>query len=297
MAISMWIEGLMRETTRRRWFSTIQSLGPLWGEIRNTALRSRARVTLYSCLAGFCALLAAGIGIAALLFVSVAESSREIGIRRALGATRTAIYIEYLFTSALLATAGGIIGGLVGIPAATVGAFASRWQPIMSASGADQLLPAGSRLPTCSDIALSVSWGALALAILLALVIGIAAALMPAAEAAEVEPARAIAQRAGAVVRPRQFLTVLQVMFGVLVLILLTSGYAFTLKTRIARRRVMRLARTAYLPPPTPSRHSGNRLRMCTSNSAARRWPMSSLLRRRWPSSAGRPHCSVRSRR
>jgi putative ABC transport system permease protein len=223
-AISTQIERMMRQ---RLGGDGSRSFTQSLGVVRETALRSRARVTLYSSLAGLGALLAAGIGIAALLFVSVAESAREIGIRRALGATRVAIYVEYLFTSALLSICGGLIGGLMSIPAATFGAFASRWQPVMSASGAEQLLPAGTPLPTFSAMAFSVSWGALALSMVLALLIGIVAALVPASEAAEVEPARAIAQRAGMAVRPRQFLTVLQVMFGVLVLILLTSGFSF----------------------------------------------------------------------
>ncbi|UCC67669.1 MAG: ABC transporter permease, partial [Armatimonadota bacterium] len=51
----------------------------LW-EVRQAALNARTRATLYSGLAGLCALLAAGIGIAALLFVSVTERSREIGV-------------------------------------------------------------------------------------------------------------------------------------------------------------------------------------------------------------------------
>jgi putative ABC transport system permease protein len=196
----------------------------LW-ETRDAALRARSRVTLYSGLAGLCALLAAGIGIAALLFVSVAERSREIGIRRTLGATRSSIYCEYILAAALMAMLGGMLGGIIGIPASVIGAFASKWQPVMDSAGT-LLLPESAKLPTISDIHMSVSWGALWVAIVLALLTGVVAALAPASEAAAIEPAQAIARRAGAEVRPRKLLTCLQVAFGVLVLILLTSYFS-----------------------------------------------------------------------
>jgi ABC-type antimicrobial peptide transport system permease subunit len=81
-------------------------------------------------------------------------------------------------------------------------------------------------LPTLSEIALSVSWEAMALAAVLALLAGATAALAPASEAAKLSPALAIAQRAGASRGSRQVLTCLQVAFGVIVLVVLTSYYA-----------------------------------------------------------------------
>ncbi len=195
----------------------------LWEE-REQALRARTRVTLYTGLAGLCALLAGGIGIAALLFVSVAERSQEIGIRRALGASRGVICGEYIVTAAILALLGSLLGGALAIPASAMGAFATKWQPVTGVSGA--VLPLGRQLPSIADIAVSVSWGALGTAIVLALVTGVAAALAPASEAAGVDPARAIVRRAGTDIRPRKFLTCVQVGFGVLVLVLLTSYFS-----------------------------------------------------------------------
>jgi putative ABC transport system permease protein len=195
----------------------------LW-VVREQAVHARMRVTLYSGLAGFCALLAAGIGIAALLFVSVAERSQEIGIRRALGASRGVVCGEYIITAAILALLGALLGGVLAIPASAMGVFATKWQPVTGTSGA--VLGAGRQLPSVSDIAVSVSWGALGIAIVLALVTGVVAALAPASEAAGVDPARAIARRAGTEIRPRKFLTCAQVGFGVLVFVLLTSYFS-----------------------------------------------------------------------
>ncbi len=197
----------------------------LW-RVREAALRARTRATLYSGLAGLCALLAAGIGIAAVLFVSVAERSREIGICRALGATKGHIYAEYVLAAVFLSAGGGLLGGLAGIPAAAAGAFTSRWQPVFDPVGGDMLLQEGARLPNLSDIVVSVSWEAMAVAFGLALLTGALAALAPAAEAAGIDPATAIYQRAGTRGGLRKFLTCLQVGFGVLVLIVLTSYFS-----------------------------------------------------------------------
>ncbi len=220
---SRQIERLMRE--RVGGDKSRQFTESLWAA-REQAMRSRMRVTLYSGVAGLCALLAAGIGIAALLFVSVAERAQEIGIRRAVGASRGVVCGEYIVTAALLALLGGLLGGALAIPASAMGAFATKWQPVTGISGALLALPEGRQLPSISDIAVSVSWGALGIAIVLALVNGVVAALAPASEAARVDPARAIAARAGTEIRPRRFLTCVQVGFGVLVLVLLTSYFS-----------------------------------------------------------------------
>jgi putative ABC transport system permease protein len=197
----------------------------LW-EVREAALNARTRATLYSGLAGLCALLAAGIGIAALLFISVAERSREIGIHRALGASRAHVYAEYMLASVILSAGGAVLGALVGIPAAAAGAFTTRWQPVLDPLAGQMLMEGTRDLPKLSEIALTVSWEAAAIAVALALFTGVTAALAPASEAAGVDPAMAIAQRAGTRGRLRKLLTCLQVGFGVLVLVVLTSYFS-----------------------------------------------------------------------
>jgi putative ABC transport system permease protein len=197
----------------------------LW-QVREAALHARTRAALYSGLAGLCALLAAGIGIAALLFVSVAERSREIGIHRALGACRAHIYAEYLLASLMLSSGGAALGALAGIPAAAVGAFTSRWEPVLDPLAGQMLTEGAREFPKLSEIALTVSWEAVAIAVVLALLTGATAALAPASEAAAVDPVQAIAQRAGRGAGPRRALTCLQVAFGVLVLVVLTSYFS-----------------------------------------------------------------------
>jgi putative ABC transport system permease protein len=77
---------------------------------------------------GAVALLVGAIGIANIMVISVLERRGEIGLRRALGATRRHITIQFLAESALLAALGGLAGLLLGAIATLVYAVA-RGQP------------------------------------------------------------------------------------------------------------------------------------------------------------------------
>jgi putative ABC transport system permease protein len=60
-------------------------------------------------------LLVGGIGIMNIMLASVTERTREIGIRRALGATRKHIVLQFLVETGALSTLGGVIGILLGV--------------------------------------------------------------------------------------------------------------------------------------------------------------------------------------
>jgi putative ABC transport system permease protein len=60
-------------------------------------------------------LLVGGIGIMNIMLATVTERTREIGIRRALGATRSAILNQFLVETSVLSTGGGLIGVALGV--------------------------------------------------------------------------------------------------------------------------------------------------------------------------------------
>ena len=72
---------------------------------------------------GAVALLVGGIGIANVMVIAVIERRSEIGLRRALGATRAHIRRQFLTEAVLLAGAGGVVG--VGLGAAVTAIYAS----------------------------------------------------------------------------------------------------------------------------------------------------------------------------
>ena len=73
-------------------------------------------------------LVVGGIGIMNIMLVTVTERTREIGIRKALGATRTNILTQFLTESVVLCVLGGLLGMLLGTGAARALATFAGWQ-------------------------------------------------------------------------------------------------------------------------------------------------------------------------
>ena len=86
-------------------------------------------VKLAGFIIGMIALVVAGIGIMNIMLVAVTERTREIGLRKALGAPAASIRGQFLMEAVVLCNIGGIVGVLVGFALGNVVAIFTRFQP------------------------------------------------------------------------------------------------------------------------------------------------------------------------
>jgi putative ABC transport system permease protein len=112
-------------------------------------------------------LIVGGIGIANIMLVSVVERTREIGIRKALGATNRTILHQFLIEALLLSTIGGGIGILLGVIIAVAAAMSF-------------------------NIPLVISFWSTLLGVFLSSTVGLLAGAVPARNAAQLDPIAAL---------------------------------------------------------------------------------------------------------
>ena len=112
-------------------------------------------------------LIVGGVGILAIMLISIKERVKEIGLRRAVGARRKDILLQFLIEALVLSVAGGIIGAVLGV----AGSLIVGWT---------------SELPT------SVSALSVVVAFLFSAAIGLFFGIYPARKAAEYDPIHAL---------------------------------------------------------------------------------------------------------
>jgi ABC-type antimicrobial peptide transport system permease subunit len=112
-------------------------------------------------------LLVGGIGIMNIMLASVMERTREIGVRRAIGAKRRDVIRQFLIETTIISLAGGILGVLVGVGLSQLIGYFAGWSTIVTTTS-------------------------IVLAFLVSVAIGLIFGLYPAARAASLDPVKAL---------------------------------------------------------------------------------------------------------
>jgi putative ABC transport system permease protein len=97
-------------------------------DLLNTIGAVTGAITVFLAAIASISLFVGGIGIMNIMLVSVTERTREIGLRKAIGARRRVILSQFLIESVLLSVLGGLVGIILGVALANLVALFSQGQ-------------------------------------------------------------------------------------------------------------------------------------------------------------------------
>jgi len=165
LAATHQLEALLqsRHPTRARY--SVMNLSAILEMARKIALY----LTIVLVLIGFIALLVSGIGIMNIMLVTVQERTREIGIRKAIGARRGEILNQFLLEAILISGFGSVVGILIAVLIPVI---------------AQPLLPGNLRVP--------VPWQSVVLSFLVSCSVGVFFGYLPAERAAKLQPTESL---------------------------------------------------------------------------------------------------------
>jgi putative ABC transport system permease protein len=148
----------------------VQNLGSLLDSARRISLA----LTVILIVIATIALTISGIGIMNIMLVTVTERTREIGIRKAIGAPRDAILYQFLMEAFLISGTGALLGIAIAVTIPAVANFAI------------------SLVPELSGVHIPVSWVSVVLAFLVSCSTGLLFGYLPANRAARLQPTESL---------------------------------------------------------------------------------------------------------
>jgi len=152
-------------------------------ELLRQAERTRAMFNVLLVVIAGISLLVGGIGIMNIMLATVTERTREIGIRRALGATRNDIIKQFLTETVVLTTSGGLLGVLFGLSVGPLFRILRAGVTILS----PDLLP-----PVAYTLEPRIAPWSVVLSLIISLGVGVIFGVYPARQAAHMDPIEAL---------------------------------------------------------------------------------------------------------
>lgn len=131
--------------------------------LANILIGSLQKITIGATIIGLITLLGAAIGLMNIMLVSVTERTREIGVRKALGATKLVIRNQFLIESVVICVMGGLIGILFGIII-------------------------GNVISVALDTGFFIPWFWIITGVIICIAVGLVSGYMPARRASELDP-------------------------------------------------------------------------------------------------------------
>src|SRR5690606_14072454 len=155
-------------------------------ELLEQARTTRLLFMVFLGLIAAISLIVGGIGIMNIMLATVTERTREIGIRRALGAKRRDITRQFLVEAVVLSAVGGMLGIIAGLTCPHV------WKPLKGL--AEGLFPTqvAALPPEIRDVVPQIVGWSLPLALVIAVVVGVVFGVYPAMKAARLDPIEAL---------------------------------------------------------------------------------------------------------
>lgn len=150
--------------------------------ILNAAQNISRALTVLLILVALIALTISGIGIMNIMLVTVTERTREIGIRKAIGAPRAAILYQFLAEAIIISGTGALAGIAIGVLIPATVNFVLRLPPV--AEMVTSVMPEGIVIP--------ISWASVVLAFVVSCSTGLVFGYLPANRAAQLQPTEAL---------------------------------------------------------------------------------------------------------